>query len=235
MLTLENVNSGYGSSQVLFNVSLNVEKGSITAVIGPNGSGKSTLLKTIFGLTDIYSGSIKFAGEEITKKKPHEIAKKGIVYLSQVGNLFQNLTVRENLIIAGYVLPKEKLEARIKEVIQIFPLLKNFMERQVSMMSGGERQLLAIACALLKEPSLILFDEPTTHLSPKFADMIEEKIRELNSMGITVLLVEQDVKRAFRISDTTYILVAGRVYFQGKSSELIKHEKLNKLFFGLES
>lgn len=233
ILEIERLSSGYGKSQVLFDVSLEVRKNSICAILGPNGSGKSTLLKTIFGLTSIYSGSIKFNGHEISRMKPHEIAKLGISYLLQVENIYSNLSVRENLIMAGYILPREEMHSRMKEVLEIFPPLKNFLGRRTYTLSGGERQLLVMAMALMRRPALMMLDEPSANLAPRIADEIIEKIKELKDLGITIILVEQNTKKALEITEDAFLLVSGRINYYGKSKELITNKELGRLFLGL--
>lgn len=234
ILEVDKLSAGYGKSHILFDVSIDVEENTVCAILGPNGSGKSTVLKSIFGLTNIYSGSIKFNGNEISGMKPYRIARLGIAYLPQVDSVYLNLNVRENLLMSGYILSKEEVEDRIKYVSEVFPMLKDYMERKVLTLSGGERQILVMAMALMRQPSLMMFDEPTAHLAPKVANLIFDKIRELNkNYGITVVLVEQNVKRALEESDTAYLLVSGRVNYFGPSKELMANEKFGKLFLGL--
>jgi branched-chain amino acid transport system ATP-binding protein len=234
ILEVNKLNAGYGKSHILFDVSVDVEENTVCAILGPNGSGKSTVLKSIFGLTNIYSGSIKFKGNEISGMKPYRIARLGVAYLPQVDSVYLNLNVRENLLMSGYILSKEEVEDRIKYVSEVFPMLKDYMERKVLTLSGGERQILVMAMALMRQPSLMMFDEPTAHLAPKVANLIFDKIRELNkNYGITVVLVEQNVKRALEESDTAYLLVSGRVNYFGPSKELMANEKFGKLFLGL--
>jgi len=234
ILEVNKLNAGYGKSHILFDVSLDVEEGTICAILGPNGSGKSTVLKSIFGLTNVYSGSIRFRENDITGMKPYKVARLGIAYLPQVDSVYLNLNVRENLLMSGYILSKEEVEDRIKYVSEVFPMLKDYMERKVLTLSGGERQILVMAMALMRQPSLMMFDEPTAHLAPKVANLIFDKIRELNKdYGITVVLVEQNVKRALEESDKAYLLVSGRVNYFGPTKELMANEKFGKLFLGL--
>ncbi|MFX0125546.1 MAG: ABC transporter ATP-binding protein [Candidatus Hodarchaeota archaeon] len=233
IIAVEKLNSGYGKSQVLFDVSLRVIKSSICAILGPNGSGKSTLLKSIFGLTSVYDGSIKYNGIEISNMKPHEIAKLGISYLPQVENLYANLSVRENLIMAGYILSKEKRVSRIKEVLEIFPTLNEFLEREAYTLSGGERQMLVMAKGLMRQPALMMFDEPSANLAPKIVDEIFEKIKALKELGITIILVEQNTKKALEIAENTCLLVSGGINYYGNSKDLAANEEFGKLFLGL--
>jgi len=235
-LAVKDLNAGYGKFSVLFGVNMEAKDKEITVIVGPNGSGKSTLLKSVFGLTTIYSGSIRFDGEELTKYPPHVIARKGVAYLPQTENVFTNLSVRENLIMASYSLRKEEVEDRIEEVIGTFPVLKPLMEKRAGMLSGGERRMLAIAMSLLRRPKLMMFDEPTTDLAPKIAREILNKIVELrDELGIAIILVEQSAKRALEIGDKAYLLVDGRVNFEGTPEELLNHPRLSRLYLGIET
>jgi len=179
MIKLNALSAGYGKFHVLYDISVDFEDMKLTVVLGPNGSGKSTLLKSIFGLTTIYSGDILLNTEKITGKPPNQIAKKGIAYVSQVQNIFPNLSVRENLIMAGYTLRSGEANERVKEVIEYYPVLNQCYNRKASTMSGGERQILAIAMSLVRKPDLMLFDEPTANLSPKMATQIMTEITKL--------------------------------------------------------
>jgi branched-chain amino acid transport system ATP-binding protein len=233
MLRIKNLNAGYGKSQILFDVSLEVKKKSMCAILGPNGSGKSTLLKSIFGLTNIYGGSIKYGERELVGLKPHQIASIGVVYVPQLSNIYTNLTVKDNLIMAGYVMPNEELDLRIEKCLEFFPDLRKLLKRKASMLSGGERQMLAMARAIVRQPQLILLDEPSSNLAPKITNKIFAKIKELNDSGITVVIVEQNVKKALEISQEAYLLASGRVNFFGSSEELIRNKELGRLFLGL--
>lgn len=236
MLSVEDLNAGYGKFHVLFDVALRANDREITVIVGPNGSGKSTLLKTIFGLTTIYSGNIKLDGKELTRCRPHEIAKMGVAYLPQVENVFVNLTIRENLITASYSLEKEEIEDRTEEVLNMFPILRKKMNKRARTMSGGERRMLAIAMSLLRRPKLMLFDEPTTDLAPKLArQMLEKIVRLRDELGISVILVEQSARSALEIGDKAYLLVDGKVNFEGTPDELLYHPRLSKLYLGIET
>jgi len=234
MLKVEKLNAGYKELHILFDVDAEIPKNRITTVVGPNGSGKSTLLKAIYGLATVHSGKVIFKGEEITRIPPHEKTKLGLAYLPQIENVFVNLTVEENLKIAGYVLEKDELKDRMDLALDIFPELKYHINRKAGTLSGGERQFLAIAMALVKKSELIMLDEPTAQLSPKLAEVVFEKIVELRDrLGLTILLVEQNVKRALEISDKAYMLISGRVVFEGRAQELLEHEKFEKYCMGL--
>ncbi|MDJ0270192.1 MAG: ABC transporter ATP-binding protein [Aigarchaeota archaeon] len=236
MIEVQKINAGYGRLHILFDADMHVREKSITVIVGPNGSGKSTLLKSIFGLTKIYSGVIKFDGENIVGLMPHQIARRGVAYLPQTDNVFANLTVRENLLMASYTLNKRVAEERLEEVLELFPMIKGFMNRKSGTLSGGERQMVAMAMALLRKPKIMMFDEPTGNLAPKLAMEVLAKIRELRDrLGITILLVEQNARRALEMGDYAYLLVSGRVAFEGRPQDLLGHAELSKLYLGISS
>ncbi len=234
MIRVENLNAGYKELHVLFDINAEMPRNKITTIVGPNGSGKSTLLKAIFGLATIYSGSVRMDGKDITRVPPHEKARLGLAYLPQIENVFVNLTVMENLKIAGYTLEKRELDERIKVALDFFPELKYYTNRKAGTLSGGERQFLAIAMALVKNAKVIMLDEPTAQLSPKLAEVVFQKIVDLrDSLNLTVILVEQNAKRALEISDKAYMLISGRVIFEGNARDLLEHEKFERYCMGL--
>lgn len=231
---VDSINSGYVNSHILFDVDFDAKEKEITIVVGPNGSGKSTLLKSIFGLCTVYSGEISYDGENITGLAPHEIARKKIAYLPQVNNVFSNLTVKENLKMASYTLNSKLVAQRMPEIFETFPVLKIYEKSKAYTLSGGERQMLAMGMALIRRPHLMLFDEPTASLSPKLADEVLSKIKQMrDDFGITVILVEQNVKRALSLGDFVYLFANGKGIFKGKPDELQKHPELGKLYLGI--
>ena len=235
MIRIENLNAGYKELQILFDINAKIERRKITTVVGPNGSGKSTLLKAIFGLATIYSGNVIFKEKDITKIPPHEKTKIGLAYLPQTNNVFTNLTVEENLKIAGYTVDKEELKSRIDLALDVFPELEKCMKKKAGTLSGGQRQFLAIATALVRNAELLMLDEPTAQLSPKYAEILFSKIVELRErLGLTILLVEQNIKKALEISDKAYMLISGRVVFEGQANELLEHEKFKQYCVGLK-
>lgn len=234
MIYTKNLSAGYGEVHVLFDINSRIEKNEITAIVGPNGSGKSTFMKSLFGLTTIYSGRVFYKDEDITREPAHDRTKMGIAYLPQVDNIFTNLTVEENLTIAGYTLSDEEFEERKEVSLNTFPELKGFMDRKAGTLSGGERQFLATATALIRKAEVVMMDEPSAALSPKFAEMMFDKVVELrDEFKLTIALVEQNVERALHISEKAYLLISGRVAFEGRSQELLEHEKFEKLCMGL--
>ncbi|MGQ4913493.1 MAG: ABC transporter ATP-binding protein [Candidatus Asgardarchaeia archaeon] len=235
MLEVKNLYAGYGKFQVLFDINIKAPKKEITVVVGPNGAGKTTLLRSIVGLATIHSGDILYQGESITRIPPHKIAKTGIALVPQMGNVFAELTVYENLKMAGYTLEKKELEnGAIDQILEIFPAIKPFVNRKAGTLSGGERRMLAIAMGLIRKPKLMLLDEVTMDLAPIIAKRVIEKVVELrDQFGITIILVEQMAKRALEIGDNAYLLVSGVIKFSGKADELLEHKELAKLYLGV--
>jgi branched-chain amino acid transport system ATP-binding protein len=234
IIHVEALNSGYANSHVLFGVEFEAKEKQITVVVGPNGSGKSTLLKSIFGLCEVYSGEISFHGKTITGLAPHEVARKKIAYLPQINNVFSNLTIKENLAMASYTLDSKTFSQRMPDIFETFPILKKFEKSKAATLSGGESQMLAMAMALIRQPKVMLFDEPTASLSPKLANEVLVKIKQMrDDFGITVILVEQNVKRALKLGDYVYLLANGKGVFKGKPEELLAHPELSKLYLGI--
>ncbi len=232
MLKVENLSAGYGELRILFDVNAALESGKITVIAGPNGSGKSTFLKAIFGSATIHSGRVLYRGRDITHLQPHEKTRMGIAYLPQVDNIFIDLTVEENLKMAGYLLEDGEYIKRRNLALELFPDLKDRLKQNAGTLSGGERQFLALASALIRRADLLMLDEPSAMLSPKLASTIFNKILELKKFGLTILIVEQNVKKALEISDNAYMLINGRVVFQGTSKQLLEHEKFERFCIG---
>ena len=229
-----NLYSGYGKLRVLFDINFEAREREITVVVGPNGAGKTTLLNSICGIATIHSGKVLFEGKEITGKPTHKIARMGIAYLPQMGNIFSDLTVEENLRIAGYLLEDRELKDRIDEVLDLFPKLRAFLKRKAGTLSGGERRMLAIAMALIRKPKILLLDEITTDLAPILVKRVLEKVVELRDrMKLPIILVEQYAKRALEIGDKAYLLVSGTIRFEGKPKELMEHPQFAKLYLGI--
>ena len=234
-LAVDEVSSGYGRLQILNDVSLAAGPGQLTVVVGPNGSGKSTLLKTIAGLTNIFKGSVSMDGRTISGLPSHIIARSGIAYLPQTDSTFAQLSVAENFKMAAYTVSKKDFEDRIKDALNIFPQLENYIKTKVVSLSGGERQMVAMTMALVRKPQVILFDEPTANLSPKYATQVLKTIQSLaKDRGLTIVLVEQNARRALEIGDTAYLLVGGRNAFKGTAKELLSHQELAKLYLGVK-
>lgn len=236
MLQVDGVSSGYGNLHILTDISIRAEAKEVTVIVGPNGSGKSTLLKTVAGITNLYQGNILLEGQSISKLPPHEIARRGLAYLPQTESVFTQLTVSENVRMAGYTVPPNEFGGRLKEVVEMFPQIERYMKTKVQNLSGGERQMVAMSMALLRKPTVIMFDEPTANLSPKLATQVLQTVSSVaKNLGLTVLLVEQNAKRALEIGDKAYLLVGGRRVFEGGAKELLSHAELAQMYLGLKA
>jgi branched-chain amino acid transport system ATP-binding protein len=232
MLKAENISSGYGKKQVLFDVSIEVKQGDIVLVIGSNGSGKSTLLKTIYGLLPLWSfGTITFNNENLTGKPTSGLLKKGLLYVPQKNNIFDGLTVKENLEMAGLTINQKVLKSRIEDTLTIFTPLVPQLNRTPMKLSGGERQLLTLAMAILHQPKMILIDEPFTGLSPQNITFVSENLKILNEKrGITLLIVEHRVKESLRIANRVIGLKLGRVFFESVVNTTFSINQLQPVF-----
>ncbi len=234
LIEVENLKVGYGKLEVVHGVTFSVRKNEVFVIVGPNGSGKSTLLKGIFGIANIMGGRILYKGKNITKLSPHARSKLGLAYHPQLRNTFENLTVRENISLAGYFLDPDEFQKRLENVLEFLPEIRQFMDRKVKTLSGGERQMVAFAMNLIRQPDTIMFDEPTAALSPKLAELIFDRIVRLKrEYGITVILVEQNAKRALELGDRALLLVAGNARFIGPAEELLNHRDLASMYLGL--
>lgn len=232
---MENVSSGYGKLQILSDVSLEAGPGKLTIIVGPNGSGKSTLLKTISGLTNIYRGSVSLGGTKLSGLPPHQIARMGVAYLPQTESVFTQLTVTENFKMAAYTVSRSDFKTRLDDALGIFPKLSDYLGSKVSNLSGGERQMVAMSMALIRKPEVIMFDEPTANLSPKFATQVLKTIASLaKERGLTIVLVEQNARRALEVGDDAYLMVGGKNAFKGTAKELLSHQELAKLYLGVK-
>jgi neutral amino acid transport system ATP-binding protein len=231
ILSVTDITVGYGEKDILYNVSLEVKKGEIIAIIGPNGAGKSTLLKTIFGLLNPSTGSIFFKQENITRFKPDKIARRGISYVPQLHNVFPSLTVKENLEMGGFI-RSGNLKERLLHMYTLFPVLAEKQHQRVKELSGGQRQMVAMGRALMLDPQVILLDEPSAGLAPKFVSMIFQKIHDINVKGVTIILVEQNAHDALTMADNGYVLAMGRNVLYGKGRELLDNEKIGRLYLG---
>ncbi len=231
MLELRDVKSGYGKMEVLHGINLNVGEGEIVSVLGPNGAGKTTMLNTVFGIATLHSGEVLLKGRRISGLKPHDIVRLGIGYSPQLDNVFPNLTVEDNLLMGAYMRGRDpEVSDDIEEMYALFPEIARRKHQKARTLSGGERQMLAVARALMSRPKLLLLDEPTSGLAPKAASTLMSKVKEIRERGITILIVEQNVKKALSVSDRAYVLVSGRIVKEAPAEELAKIE-LDKLFF----
>ena len=233
MLEMKGVVAGYSEEvDILVGVSIVVREGEVVSVLGPNGAGKSTLLKTAAGLLGPKQGTISLRGEEITGRRPSAVVRLGLGYVPQRQNIFENMTVWENLEIGAAAKPGLVASKRIEALMQLFPRLSERRRQIVGTMSGGERQLLAMARALVPEPSILLLDEPSAGLAPVFVESLFEQIRTINRLGVTILMVEQNARRALEFSDRGYVLDLGRNALEGKGADLLTDPRLAELYLG---
>jgi ABC-type branched-subunit amino acid transport system ATPase component len=233
VLAAEGVTAGYGGAPVVQDVSISVGPGEVVALIGPNGAGKSTLLKSLVGVVRVMSGRVTLAGADVTNRPPEELARRGVGYVPQVGDIFEPLTVTENLEMGGYLLQGSAVAARIEEVGEVFPDLLAMRRRRADKLSGGERKMLAIARVLMLDPRVLILDEPTANLAPRAADaLLRERVRRLADLGKAVLLVEQRARAAMEVADRTAVLVAGVTRLEGRSSDLLERSDFEELFLG---
>lgn len=231
LLDIQNLVVGYGALDILHGVNLQVAKGEIVSIIGPNGAGKSTLVKTVLGLLRPRQGSIMFNGEDLAGMKPSEIIKRGLCYVPQVRNVFPNLTVQENLEVGSYLLGRGA-DAAIAEVYDLFPVLKEKARQKAGSMSGGQRQMLAMGRALLLKPSLLVLDEPSAGLAPQMVDVIFGNIKDINKLGCTILMIEQNARRALAMSDRGYVLDMGRNAIDDTGAKLLQDPRVIELYLG---
>ena len=231
MLSAENLRAGYGKLEVLKGVTVKARKGRMTALIGPNGAGKSTILKSVFSLADVFSGRILFEDEDITGVPAHKLLGKGISYVPQGRVNFSGLTVLENLEIGCAGLADHQVRIRMEEVYDKFPVLKEKRKHPAFSLSGGQQQMLALGRALVQDPSLILLDEPSLGLSPKLQRDLFRTLGVLRDEGKSLLVVEQNARKAVEIADRTFLLENGRVALSGGKS-IIKNEKIRKIYLG---
>lgn len=230
-LVVEDLYVGYTDLDILHGVHLAVAQGEIVTIIGPNGAGKSTLAKAIAGLLRPRQGSIRFRGRELAGARPSSIVRGGICYVPQVQNVFPNLTIRENLEVGGYLLGRQA-SAAFKRVYDLFPDLKTKAGEKAGTLSGGQRQMLAMGRALILAPTLLVLDEPSAGLSPKMVVHIFNKIKEINAEGCTVLMVEQNARRALALSHRGYVLDMGRNAMEDTGAALLSDQRVIDLYLG---
>lgn len=231
LLEVKNIIAGYGETDILNNVSIELLEKEIVSIIGPNGAGKSTLLKTIFGLLTPKKGSVKLQNDEITGLSPDRIVRKGMGYVPQVENVFPSLTVHENLEMGAFIRTDDYRD-KLNEIYTLFPILLDRKTDKVGKLSGGMRQMVAMGRALMLDPKILLLDEPTASLSPLLVGMIFEKIIDINKTGVAMMIVEQNAREALKISDRGYVLVTGRKVFEDSGKALLENEEIGKLYLG---
>ena len=231
LLETEGVVAGYVPEvDILDGVSVNVKEGEIVTIVGPNGAGKSTLIKTIFGLLRPREGRIVFRDEDIAGRRPHDITRLGLNYVPQLDNVFPSLTVEENLEMGS--LDRSRTKDQKERMYELFPRLGERRSQAAGTMRGGERQMVAMAMALMPDPQVLLLDEPSAGLAPAFVDAIFEKTQQVNQEGVTIVMVEQNARRALAMSNRGYVLDLGKDRFEGPGKDLLEDPKVAELYLG---
>jgi len=230
VLRIENLNVSYSQLQVLWDVSLQVSRGEMVTLIGSNGAGKSTLVSTVFGLNSAAAGRIELRGENILGLPPYEIVHRRLALVPEKRELFPRMTVRENLELGGYVRHSQK---SLDHIFDLFPKLKERQDQNAGTLSGGEQQMLAIARCLMADPEMIVLDEPSLGLSPILVQTVLETVQRLNREGLTILLVEQNVRKALEISHRAYVLESGRITRSGPAKDLLHDDQIREAYLGM--
>jgi branched-chain amino acid transport system ATP-binding protein len=232
LLEARGVTAGYVAGvDILRGVDLTCGDGEMVGIIGPNGAGKSTLVKCLFGLVELREGTVTLSGEELTNKRAHEMVQRGVGYVPQVRNVFSQLTVEDNLRMGAYLAPKQ-FRARVDAISSLFPLLVERRTARAGSLSGGQRQMLAMARALVMEPRVLLLDEPSAGLSPIMQDQVFEWIQGINTTGTAIVMVEQNARRCLQICDRGYVLDQGRNTYEATGDELLHDPKVIELYLG---
>jgi branched-chain amino acid transport system ATP-binding protein len=234
MLELERVCSGYGEVQILWDVSFQIKEKEIVSIIGPNGAGKTTLVKTIMGLIPAKAGTITFKGESIQKLPPYAVAKKGISMIPEGREIFPRMTVEENLLLGAYTVKDKVAVKDMKEKsYQLFPVLKKKAKSQAQTLSGGEQQMLAICRSLMSNPQFLILDEPSLGLAPIVVEKVLDTVEKINEDGVTILLVEQNIRDSLDVANRGYVLEEGKIILEGESRELLNNSHIKEVYLGL--
>ncbi len=236
ILAMENIDAGYGDVTIVHNVSLKVDEGETVAIVGPNGSGKSTLIKSLLGFAKLFKGRFLYQGQDITGITPDRAVSLGIGYVPQNNNTFTNLTINENLEMGAYIRrDRASIKADIADVYRMFPELEARRKALAGYLSGGERQMLAIARAMMASPKVLLLDEPLASVSPKATAAILSKVEGVREAGTAVVMIEQNVKKALDFSRRGYILVDGVCIMEGDSASILSDDTVKRRYLGLKS
>ena len=231
LLTVSNIVAGYGETEILHGVSIAIEEGHIVTIIGPNGSGKSTLLKAIFGLIKPRDGQVLFQGKDITGHAPETVVRRGLCYVPQSSNIFPSLSINENLEMGAFI-RADDFRQRLEEIYLLFPDLAGRRKDRAGTLSGGQRQMLALARALMLDPALLLLDEPSAGLAPNLVGSVFEKILGINRAGVAILLVEQNAKEALQLSSWGYVLASGQNQLEDRGENLLSNPDVTRLYLG---
>jgi branched-chain amino acid transport system ATP-binding protein len=234
MLEVENVSAAYGMVQILWDVSFKIREKEIVSIIGPNGAGKTTLVKTIIGLLPARSGTIRFKGENIEKLPPYEIVRKGITLIPEGRDIFPKMTVEENLLLGAYTVnDKRAVHASKEKVYQLFPVLKKKEKAIAQTLSGGEQQMLVICRSLMSNPELLILDEPSLGLAPIIVEKVLDTLSKINEDGVTILLVEQNIRDSLNLANRGYVLEEGKIIIEGEGRELLNNSHIKEVYLGI--
>ena len=234
ILQVNGISAGYGGPPIISEVSVHADSGRITALVGPNGAGKSTLLKALSGVLIPSQGSIKLNGEEVAGCSPETLARRGLSYVPQVANVFPYLNIIENLEIGGYIRRRQGLKERIEEMFTLFPDLRLAAKRPARTLSGGQRNMLAMARGLMSDPKVMFLDEPTAGLSPIYVSTVWDHVLMVRNLGVAVVVVEQNTRRTLQHADYAYVLTLGRNRIEGTGAELLNDPEVARLYIGGE-
>ncbi|HZQ89179.1 MAG TPA: ABC transporter ATP-binding protein [Gaiellaceae bacterium] len=232
LLEVAGLEAGYDDALIVRGADLVADREQIVAIVGPNGAGKSTLLKAVYGLIRPRGGTVRFEGEDLTGVRPDRLTRRGMNLVPQTENVFPSLTVAENLHVGALVLPRAERQIETARVLELFPLLADRRRQRAGSLSGGQRKLVALARALVTRPRLLLLDEPSAGLSPIAIDLVFEKLVEIRSLGIAVVMVEQNARRALALADVGYVLDTGRNAYTGPGRELLDDPRVVELYLG---
>lgn len=237
MLEIQNITASYDDGPIIIkNISMDVKEGEIVTIIGPNGAGKSTVLRSIFGITKIHNGSIRFYNEDITRIRTEDVVERGICYVPQGRSIFRSMTVEENLEIGAYIRDDKKyVKQKMDEMYEKFPKLYDRRKQKTRQLSGGEQQMVSIARALMLEPQLLMLDEPSLGLAPKIIQDVFKMLLQIKKHGTAILMVEQNAKAALEISDRGYVLELGEKRLEGEGKKLLNDKKVGELYLGKRS
>ncbi len=233
-LEVQSVTTGYGDVPVVRGATMAFERGLMTAIIGSNGAGKSTIIKAAAGLLRIWSGRVLAGGQDITREAPHLRLGRGLAYVPQGRIVIPEMSVRDNLELGAHILggDRKRIDAAIERLVRIFPIIGERMRQHAGTMSGGEQQMLAIARALITDPTVLILDEPSLGLSPKFVAVVFDKLQELSSSGLTVVMVEQKASHVLGVAQRGYVMHTGQVAYQGAAGDLLVNDNVKRLFLG---
>ena len=234
MLEVENVSAAYGLIQILWDVSFKIREKEIVSIIGPNGAGKTTLVKTIMGLLPAKNGTIRFKGENIEKLPTYEIVKKGVTLIPEGREIFPRMTVEENMLLGAYTITDKNTVVESKErIYQIFPVLRKKEKALAQTLSGGEQQMLVIGRSLMSNPELLILDEPSLGLAPIIVAKVFDTLQKINEEGVTVLLVEQNIRDSLNIADRGYVLEEGKIIIEGEGRKLLSNDHIREVYLGI--